>query len=252
MAGFAEQHHDVDGIDSAVLSAGEGEPLVFLHGGGILEGFDCFLPLAERFRLIVPFHPGFGPSADDPSISSIQDYASHYDRLFDVLGLDRIVLTGHSLGGYLAAAYAVEHGDRISRLVLASPFGVDVPGHPPTNLGEVPPNEIFGMLSGEPSVWEGRIPDPPDEEFIAARGREGASAGRVVPGPYDPELAGSLDRLTMPVLLLWGAKDRIIPAEHAPEWEKALPDVRSIVYPGRGHLLFHEEPRAVRAILEFA
>ena len=58
--------------------AGEGDPLVFLHGAGTVTGFDALLPLAERFRLIVPFHPGFGPSADDPTVDDIHDYRRHY------------------------------------------------------------------------------------------------------------------------------------------------------------------------------
>src|SRR3989304_2779425 len=74
MAAFREERFSVNGVDAVVLTAGEGEPLVFFHGAGTVTGFDALLPLAERCRLIVPNHPGFGLSGDDPSIGSIPDY----------------------------------------------------------------------------------------------------------------------------------------------------------------------------------
>jgi hypothetical protein len=70
---FVEEHHEINGIDTAVLTAGEGPPIVFFHGAGTATGFDALLPLAGNARLIVPNHPGFGASADDPSIDSVQD-----------------------------------------------------------------------------------------------------------------------------------------------------------------------------------
>ena len=78
MASYTEERFDLRGIETVVQIAGEGEPLVFLHGAGTVTGFDALLPLAERFKLIVPFHPGFGPSADDPTVDDIHDYRRHY------------------------------------------------------------------------------------------------------------------------------------------------------------------------------
>ena len=62
--GYQEQRLDINGIDTAVFSAGQGDAVVFLHGAGTLTGFDSLLPLADGCRLIVPHHPGFGASAD--------------------------------------------------------------------------------------------------------------------------------------------------------------------------------------------
>ena len=94
MGGFDTTRLVLNGVDTAVLTAGGGEPLVFLHGGGTVEGFDCFLPLAEQFRLIAPYHPGFGLSGDDPTISSIDDYVRHYLDLFRVLEVDGSCCSG--------------------------------------------------------------------------------------------------------------------------------------------------------------
>ena len=61
-----------------------------------------------------------------------------------------------------------------------------------------------------------------------------------VPGPFDPALPAKLATLTMPILIQWGAVDRIVPPEHLPFWEAALPEAEVAVYPGIGHLLYHE------------
>src|SRR5262245_19521572 len=102
-AGFRRDEHLVDGIRSVVYSAGKGRPVVYLHGGGTYHGFEWARDWLDRFHVILPIHPGFGESADDPDLSSIDDYVSHYSTLFEVLGLGHFHLAGTSLGGWLAA-----------------------------------------------------------------------------------------------------------------------------------------------------
>ena len=108
MASYSEERLHLRGIETVVQIAGEGDPLVYFHGAGTAVGFDALLPLAERFRLIVPFHPGFGPSADDPAIDDIHDYRRHYLDLFDELGIEQLSLIGHSMGGWIAANFAAD------------------------------------------------------------------------------------------------------------------------------------------------
>src|SRR5262245_61631555 len=103
MSLFERHTLHVDGVKTAVHIAGQGEPLVFFHGAGTVDGFDFAERWADRFRVIVPHHPGFGQSDDDPSYTSMQDYVMHYLELFDMLKLDRFNLVGLSMGGYLAA-----------------------------------------------------------------------------------------------------------------------------------------------------
>src|SRR6266545_5416134 len=107
MAAYTRETLDVNGVETVVQTAGEGEALVYLHGAGTVTGFDALLPLAERFKLVVPFHPGFGPSADDATIDDVHDYRRHYLDLFDELGVGELSLAGSSMGGWLAANFAV-------------------------------------------------------------------------------------------------------------------------------------------------
>ncbi len=252
VAALTEQWIEVDGRRTELLAGGDGAPLVFLHGGGIVEGFDCFEPITDRFRFVVPFNPGFAGTADEPPVEGLDALVAHYDALLDTLGLDQAVLFGHSLGGWVAASYAHAHPGRVERLVLACPFGLEVPGHPPAPLAKMSLDEVYAALTNDPTVFAGRIPSPIDDAFLAARAREGQAIGRLIPGPFDPSLPGKLAGLDMPALILWGTDDRITPVEHAAAWEALLPSAETAIFDARGHLLFHEDPAALRVAADFA
>jgi pimeloyl-ACP methyl ester carboxylesterase len=250
MRRFREEHVVVDGVDTAVLTAGAGESLVFLHGGGTVAGFDMLLPLADRFKLLVPHHPGFGASADDPTITSGRDYVRHYAAFLTRLELEATALAGTSLGGYLAALFAAEHPERVKSLVLVCPFGLEVPEYPTTDTRGIPPEELLSWLTSDPAVVAA-LPEP-DEASLARRARERDTARRLSLGPHDPSLPQLLAQIAAPTLLLWGDADRMIPAGQAATWAELIPDALIRIFPGRGHLLLAEDPEAVLALGEFA
>ena len=252
MASYSEERFDLRGIETVVLVVGEGDPLVFLHGAGTVTGFDALLPLAERFKLIVPFHPGFGPSADDPTVDDIHDYRRHYLDLFDELGLEEIALAGHSMGAWLGANFAADHPERVTRLVLAAPWGLRVEEHPTTDFLAVPGDQLPPLLTADMSIFEGHVPMPPTPEFLADRYREATSDSRLICSrPYDLKLHRWLHRVTMPTLIIWGDADRIIPVEQAPVWADLISGAEVKTLPGVGHMLFDESREAVDAIGSF-
>ena len=253
MAGFREDRYEVNGVEVAVLTAGDGLPLVFFHGAGTITGFDALLPLAERFRLIVPYHPGYGPSADDASVDSIHDYVLHYLDLLDMLEIDELTLAGHSMGGLLASWFAIEQTPRVRRLVLVAPLGLRVPEHPTQDIFSIPDDELLSYVAADMSVFEGHVPMPPTPEFLAERYRESTSTARMFWNRvYDLKLAKWLHRLTMPTLLLWGEADRLIQAGQAAVWAELIPNAQTRILPGVGHLPFEESSEAAPAVVEFA
>jgi pimeloyl-ACP methyl ester carboxylesterase len=252
MASYTQESLTINGVDVVVQIAGEGEPLVFFHGAGTVTGFDALLPLAERFKLVVPFHPGFGPSADDTKVDEIHDYRRHYLDLLDELGIGELSLVGHSMGGWLAANFAVDHTDRVRRLVLAAPLGLKVDDHPTADLFTIPGDELPTYLAADLSVFEGHVPVPPTPEFLADGYREMTSAARLLwARPYDVKLERWLHRLRMPTLVLWGEADRLIPSEQASLWSELIPDAEVRLLPGVGHLLFDESREALDAVDDF-
>jgi pimeloyl-ACP methyl ester carboxylesterase len=252
MAAYREERLTINGIETVVQIAGEGEPLVYFHGAGTVTGFDALLPLAERFKLIVPFHPGYGPSADDATIDDIHDYRRHYLDLFDELGIEELSLIGHSMGGWLASSFAVDHAERVRRLVLVAPVGLKVDDHPTADLFTIPGDQILGYLAADVSVFEGHVPMPPTPEFLADRYRETTSTARLLwARSYDLKLARWLHRLTMPTLILWGEEDRIVPVGQAPAWAQLIAGAEVRTLPGVGHLVFDESSDAVDGVAGF-
>jgi pimeloyl-ACP methyl ester carboxylesterase len=252
MPEYEETRYDVNGIDTAVFTAGEGDPLVFLHGAGTVTGFESLLPLAERFRLILPHHPGYGSSADDPSVSEVHDYVRHYLDLFDRLELDEFALVGHSLGGYIASTMAMYVGQRITSLVLVAPFGLRAKAHPTLDIFMVPDEEILGVLTNDMSVFEGKFTLPPSPEWLADRYREATSTARLLwERPYDLKLAKWLHRIAAPTLVLWGDADALIPVEQAAMWAELIPGATTQIFPGLGHLVFDESPAVAAAVGDF-
>lgn len=107
------------------LLAGDGEPVVLLHGtGGHLEAYAHNIgPLAERFRVIAPDFAGHGYTTHATQDLEIDEYVAQLVALLDALGVQSAHLTGESLGGWVAAKFAAKHPDRTRRLVLNTPGG---------------------------------------------------------------------------------------------------------------------------------
>jgi pimeloyl-ACP methyl ester carboxylesterase len=249
---FTSETITVNGVKVAMLTAGQGEPLVLWHGAGTWHGFDFALPWASRFRVLIPFHPGWGDSADAPEMATVTDYTLHYLEMFDQLDLDTVNLVGFSMGGRFAATFAIEHRERVRKLSLIAPAGIDVPEHPMANLSQVPPEEIPAYLVNDLSVIARHLPKGPDPAFAAAREREGGNFGKLMQnGLVGPWLPRWLHRVTMPALIVWGDKDRILPAGQAAAWKKLIPHALVRIFPDAGHLLPDEKPESVEAIADF-
>jgi pimeloyl-ACP methyl ester carboxylesterase len=252
LAGFEREIHTVNGVKTVVLTAGRGEPLVFLHGAGTWHGFKFALPWAEKYRVIIPFHPGFGESGDDPGLSDMHDYFLHYLDLFDALGIDKLRLVGFSLGGLLAAKFAMEHGRRVERLVLVGPAGLRGQARPTGDVLSLPPEQIPAMLVTNFDVIKPYLPEGPDLDFMGDRYREGGTLARLLwEHPYDLKISRHLHRLTMPTLLVWGEDDRLIPVQMAEIWRRFIPKADIQIFKGAGHLVLDEKREAVDAVQRF-
>jgi pimeloyl-ACP methyl ester carboxylesterase len=252
MTRFKREELTVDGVKTVVHTAGHGEPLVFFHGAGTVDGYDFAEAWADKFKVIVPYHPGFGESGDDPTFTNIHDYIMHYLELFDALKLDRFSLVGLSLGGYLAAKFASEHGHRLKKLVLIAPAGMIDPKHPMMDIIAVPGEQIPGLLVSNFDVIKKRLPEKPDLDFIGDRYREAGTVARLFwEHPVDKRLPRYLHRIKVPTMIVWGDEDKIIPVQQTELWRKHLPHADVKIYNGAGHLVHLEKPEAIEAMAKF-
>jgi pimeloyl-ACP methyl ester carboxylesterase len=249
---FVREELTIDGVKTVVHSAGKGEPLVLFHGAGTVDGFDFAETWADKFRVIVPYHPGFGESGEDPTFTDIHDYVMHYLNLFDALKVETMTLVGLSMGGYLAAKFASEHGHRIKKLVLMAPYGLYVPEHPTLDIIAVPGEEIVPMLVSNFDALKKKLPEKPDMEFVGARFREATSFARLFwEHPTDPKFPRHLHRVKMPTLIVWGDEDRLIPVQQSQSWRKLIPNSEVMVVKGAGHIVHLDKPEVVDAIGRF-
>ncbi|MBK0329228.1 alpha/beta fold hydrolase [Rhodobacteraceae bacterium F11138] len=251
--GFDRQDHVIDGVDTVVLTMGQGPDLVFLHGTGTFTGFDAARVWAKTHRVIIPFHPGFGLSGEAPNIHNIEDHVFHYMALFDAMKLDRVALAGFSLGGWIAAEFALRQPQRVSQLILLAPAGLVSDSAPAPDLFSIAPDELPGYLAHDPARILPLFPAAPDPKFDAALGREVTAFARLLEAhpQGNPDLARRLPRLGMPTLLIWGAQDRLRPAAQAQDWLSALPEARLEQVPDTGHLILEESPSSAALVSRF-
>jgi pimeloyl-ACP methyl ester carboxylesterase len=247
---------DVNGTSTVVLAAGDpgAPPLVFLHGAGTWHGWGFSEPWTATHRVLIPFHPGYGLSDDLEGLSEVHDLVIHYVELFDQLGLNSGVdLVGLSLGGLLAARFAIEQKHRLRRLVLVCPGGLRAPGVQVDDLFRIPPDEILGRLVHRMETLQPHLPeDPNDVDFTVDRYREQRTTALMLwDHPFDRVIPRWLGRVDIPTLIVWGDDDTLLPPALAPAWAALLPDATVKTFADAGHLVLDESPEAAEAVAQF-
>ena len=253
MTGFTRKEYEINGIKTAVLSIGSGPDLVFLHGTGTFPGFEMARAWAAHHTVIIPYHPGFGDSGDAPDLDSIDDYVLHYMDLFDRLYLRQFDLVGFSLGGWLAAEFAIRQPYRLHHLVLVAPAGLVDDKAPAPGLFDIAPQELPAYLAHDPAAALKYFPKEPDPAFDAKLGREVMGFAKLIRNDPqgNPKLRRWLHRINVPTLVLWGANDRLRPTAQAQAWMDSLPNGHLQLVPATGHLVFEETPAAGRHVTDF-
>ena len=231
-----------------VVIGGAGEPLVVLHGAGGDRGWRRWMDaMAERYTVYAPTHPGFGRSDAADWMESIDDLARFYLWFLDVMGLSRVRLLGHSLGGWTAAELATMQPDVIERLVLVAPVGLKPEEGEILDIFYHTPEELLGLtVHDPPSVPEwaelfGGKPGPEEIE-IALRNREMAARLTWKPYMFNPRLPHFLPRVATPTLIVWGREDRIVPVVCGEQYRRLLPNATLRVLDKCGHMPPIEQP----------
>jgi pimeloyl-ACP methyl ester carboxylesterase len=251
--------------DSGAVESGK--TVILLHGlGAHLQTWDDWaLALAPHVRVLRLDLPGAGLSWPD----SQDDYSDERSialivALMDQLGIGRASLIGNSIGGRIAWRFAAAHGERIDKLVLVSPDGYASPGFEYGSAPKVPfvmnamryalPKSMLRpnleVAYSDPTRLEEATMDRYYDLMLAPGNRQALldRMRQTVLVPPDPVLI----RIDAPVLLLWGADDRMIPVSNAQNYLRVLPDARLVTLPDLGHLPMEEDGAAsVSPVLDF-
>jgi len=247
--------YQVGTIAVRLLSAGEGATVLFLHGPGGLPAWSGFFEsLSKKFRVIVPEHPGFGTDAHAECIRDVADLAMYYLDFLDGLGPGPVHLIGHSLGGWVAAELATRNCTQLKSLTLIAPAGLRVKGVPMGDNFIWLPEELTRNLYHDQRLADEILTRPITDEDADRQLTNRFMAARLgwQPRWFSPRLSQWLHRITVPILLIWGREDQLIPSSYATAWENGIPHLGSYLIAGCGHVPFVEKPaETARAILEF-
>ena len=256
------------------VQAGRGPVLLLIHGmAGTLENWQAVMePLARTHTVLAPDLPGHGGSAPGGGDYSLGALAAGLRDLLVALGHERATLVGHSLGGGIAMQFSYQFPEMTERLVLVSSGGLGPEVSPILRAAALPGADLFiaataalgsnvGATVARGLAFVGLRPTTDVAEvargyaslvdrdrrraFLATlRGVVGTGGQRVHAG----------DRLYlgegMPVLIIWGAQDPIIPAQHGENAHAAIPGSRLEIFEHVGHLPQLEAPARFIAVLE--
>ena len=264
----------VHGRSVSYIEAGEGPVLLLVHGiAGTCENWgEVIEPLAHHHTVIAPDFPGHGASEAGSGDYSIGALASGLRDLLLALGYERATVVGHSLGGGVAMQLAYQFPEMIERLVLVSSGGLGPEVSPVLRAAALPGADLFisvtagagqkvGSVVGRGLAAIGLRPSADVAEIARSYasledpGRRAAFLDtlRAVVGTRGQRVHAG-DRLylaeAVPVLIVWGARDSIIPVRHGEDAVRAIPGSRLEVFEDVGHLPQLEAPGRFLAVLE--
>jgi pimeloyl-ACP methyl ester carboxylesterase len=239
---FTDGYAEVDGCKTRLRRGGTGAPLLFLHGA---NGAPVVMPfmekLAQRFDVLVPEHPGYGKSDEPEWLENIHDLAYFYLDFLKALSLSNVTLVGTSMGGWIAMEMAVRDTSRIKSLVLVSPAGVTAPGLRAADIFLMAPEEAVRNLFVDRKLAEARLAQPEDID-ISLKNRHTTARLAWEPRLHDPFLPKWLHRIDVPVKLVWGREDRILPVGLAEVLAQRIPGAQVHILENCGHLPHAEKP----------
>ncbi len=237
---------EICGIPVSCAIAGQGPPLLFLHGWGV--GHDSYGPLLRQLEgshtVYAPDLPGFGGTPEPESPWRVEDYVEFVRQFISLNKIDRPVIVGHSNGGRVALHYAARGGEA-DRLVLFGPAGVRA------RRGARYYGKVYLYKAGKILL----SPFPKlKEAFRRGKGSADYQNASPVMRATMSNLLGTdvlklLPSVKTPVLLIWGRADTASPFADAARMEAALPDAGLVAIEG-GHWSFMQQLDYVRRILD--
>ncbi|KJS30808.1 MAG: alpha/beta hydrolase [Desulfatitalea sp. BRH_c12] len=249
-------------LSTHYLAAGEGSPIVLLHGlGDSAYSWQWVIePLALKHRVYAVSFPGFGRSAKPQASYSPDFFTAFTDAFLDVMGIDTTALVGNSLGGLIAFRVAMRKPERINALGLVSSAGLGsevslvlrlltlpvvgkmVTAWNKTAIGAyqwamLTTVLLFAHPTRAPRVWSyglkkmARMPG-----YLEATVASAKQIGSVKGQREQQIILDELEALKIPTAVLWGEKDRVVPLQHAHAAFSRIPNGRMIVFEECGHL----------------
>jgi pimeloyl-ACP methyl ester carboxylesterase len=253
---------DVNGMNIYYTMAGQGPPVVVLHGLGAshLTWQENFEALAENFTVYAMDIPGHGDSVKEGVTYTIEAGIAFTLGFFDAMGLSSAALVGNSMGGLIALKVALAQPERLTHLSLIDTAGFGKEIAPFLRIMSLP---FIGELAERPvtrstanmlhQIFAGRdiASETLINELVRTRSLPGAKtavlktlrAGVNIFGMKRVHrLLNRLPELPMPITVVWGGRDRFFPVSHAYAAAEMVPTAKLLVLPEAGHWPHMQEP----------
>jgi pimeloyl-ACP methyl ester carboxylesterase len=231
----------VNGRDVHYYTAGQGEPLMLIHGGGgdARTWRNNIVELSEKYTVYAPDLPGYGGSQPLDGKYYIPELSAFLGSFASNLGLERFYLMGHSMGGGVALDYALKSPQKIKKLVLVSSLCLGREIAFWVRLFSIPAFlRSMGLLTIsilKGIKWLAERLNP--AEFILPLSPASVTIGGNITTLRQQSvvLENRLAEIAVPTLLVWGSRDPIVPVKHAYQAARVIPDCRVKVFEKYGH-----------------
>lgn len=242
---------NISGFDLAFTHIGSGIPLVLVHGYPMDHTtWDAVIPFLENdFDLILPDLRGFGQSDVVEGQYTMTDMANDVASLLDHLGLEKAIIAGHSMGGYIALAFANAFPGRISGLGLVATQARS--DNPEARQGrykaveEIIQNGIGSVAEKMPLKLTSDVRVQAYVRELIASQRPAGLAGALKAMAVRDDTTAFLSTLKIPIVIVHGDADMLVPVERAEEMKVVAPGAMLIMLPGVGHMPMMEAPQSV-------
>lgn len=229
-----------------VIKKGSGSPLIYLHGYNYDFDWHSVLDeLSNQYTVYRLDYPGFNFSESNESIDSVQDLAFFILDFIDKLELNDITLMGSSLGGWLAMEISAISPEKIAKLILIDSFGIRVEGIKLQNIFRMNQNTIISKLFTS-EMLQVRTLDQysNNKELEQVILQNNISTAHLAWNPYfhNPKLLNLMHRLRMPIIVIWGSNDQILPLAYGEKLQELLPHSILKTVDGASHLPHIEKP----------
>lgn len=250
----AERSVRVNGAPCRVWEAGAGEPVGVLPGLLGAPRWTSFLDqLAARRRVVVPSLPGFPGGLGHDRLDTLVDWIAATLDLLEGAGLRGADLVGASVAGALLAEAAALSPGLARRLVLVSPFGLFDPVAPPADPWAQRPEDLPALLCAHPERAVAALAPPPGADVVEwqiEQVRAMEAAARLLWPLGDLGLRRRLHRIVVPVLLVWGEADRVMPPAYAKQFAAGLGGPSEVhLLADAGHRADLDAPEALAAAI---
>jgi pimeloyl-ACP methyl ester carboxylesterase len=236
----------VYGVKIHYVEAGSGPVVVLLHGlgGNTTNWAFNIAPLAQKYRVVVPDQIGFGQS-DKPLINyRIATYVDFLDAFLKELKIERASFVGNSMGGWVAASYALAHPEKVERLVLVDAAGFAfAQGFDTSQLIKLNPSTREGMKELVSRVFYNKqifMSDAFINASMAARinAGDGHTIRSITESIIRREdfLDNRLSVIKQPTLIIWGREDGLLPLSDGQRFQKEIPGAQLLVFEECGHV----------------